>query len=97
MMPLDCSVNEDLDCGVHWHITLTTLLETNDSQKFSLAVPKETACSYICVFDPTFGPDAGVPCLQHILQDCKKLRSDYKEIHDKQGVLVPGLRSRKLH
>jgi len=76
MMPLDCSVNEDLDCGVHWHITLTTLLETNDSQKFSLAVPKETACSYICVFDPAFGPDAGVPCLQHILQDSKKVVSN---------------------
>jgi len=60
-------------------------------------MPKETAHSYKCLFDPALGPDAGVPCLQHILQDCKKLRSNYKEIHDKQGVLVPGLGSRKGH
>jgi len=32
VIPLDCSLNEDLHWGVHQHITLTTLLETNDPQ-----------------------------------------------------------------
>ena len=60
-------------------------------------MPKETAHSYKCLFDPALGPDAGVPCSQHTLQDHKKFMSNCKEIYNKQGVLVRGLRSRKGH
>jgi len=50
------------------------------------------------LFDPTLiGAEASVPCLQSILEDCKKFVSNCEEIRKAKGDTVPGLGSRKGH
>ena len=86
---------EDLHASMWHHATWRTLLENDDPWKFSLKMPKETACLYTCLFDLTLSYEVGVPCSWHILQDSKSFISDCKAIRDARGVVVPGLGSRK--
>ena len=95
MMPQDSSLFEDLHASMWHHATWRTLLENDDPWKFSLKMPKETACLYTCLFDLTLSYEVGVPCSWHILQDSKSFISDCKAIRDARGVVVPGLGSRK--
>ena len=62
-------VYSKMHAGVHCHATRTAAHDTNDPRRFSLGTLTEIlAWSYKHGFDPThIGPDAGIPCLKHIL------------------------------
>ena len=79
MMPLDSSLFEDLHAGICCHMTKTTLLPNDNPKKFSLATPKECTQAYTCIFQPS--NDLDIPCSRRILEDCKKIITNCKEVH----------------
>jgi len=88
MSLLDCSLNKDLHCGVHQHVTLTALLENNNSKSFSLANVKKLLPIKNTYSTPPSALMPGFPVHSAFYMIPKSL-------YNKQGVLVPGLGSRK--
>ena len=97
MMPLDSSLFEYLHAGVHHHVSITSLLENDNLQKFSLAISKQISHCYTHLFKPAHGTDTGIPTSKRIIQDFKKFVSSCLTIQKAQGVVVLGLGSRNGH
>jgi len=73
MIPLDCSLFEDLHAGVHRHVSTTYFLENDDPKMFSLASPTHISSAYTHLFKPAHGTGNGIPSSKQILEDCKNL------------------------
>jgi hypothetical protein len=96
-MPTDNSLNEEAHAGVRAHVARTILLMLDDPKKFSLATPKEIDRAYTRLFDPSLGPNQGIPCSRRIIEDCNKFVSSLEAIYDAKGTMVPGLGNRIGH
>ena len=80
MMPLDCSLFNDLHEAANRHVSLTHLLHKDDPKKFSLATPKEISRSYCRLW--TGGAEEGSPTCERIIQDCNKFVRNIQVIND---------------
>jgi len=94
LMPLDCSLNKDLDDAVMRHILLSAHLKKDDERKFSLATIKSGARAYRLLWDPAHGPHGGSPTTDRILNDINKVLTSLRAIYDANGRIVEGLGNR---
>ena len=59
-----------------------------DNRLITMTTPKEMACSYKLIFDPTTGV---APKSERILQELNKVVHALQVIYEAEGVYVPGL------
>jgi len=95
MMPLDCSLYNDLHEAARRHISRTHLLHKDDPKKFSLSTPKEISRAYCRLW--TCRGEEGSPTCQRIIQDCNKFVSNIQVINDAKGIMCAGLGNRRGH
>ena len=95
MMPLGCSLFNNLYEAAHRHVSLTHLLQKDDPKKFCLATPKEISRAYCRPW--TCGGEEGSPSCQRIIQDCNKFFSNIQVINDAKGIMCAGLGNRRGH
>jgi hypothetical protein len=92
MMPLDCSLNQDIHMAVSRHVIVTTDLADDDPKKFSTSTPKRGTSAYLRIWDPVSGT---APSSTRIIQDCGKVLSAMQAIYAARGAKVDGLGDRK--
>ena len=90
MMPLDSTLNADVDGSVRYHISLTTHLPEDDIRKFSMSTPKRGSRAYHRIWEE-------VPCSRRIIEDTDWFLTAIQVISDHDGKAVAGLGSRKGH
>ena len=96
MMPLDCSLNKDIDDVVARHIAYTHRLDEEDNLKFSRSTVKRQSRAYLRLFDPKLGVHAGVPCSKRIVEDVDRCFGPHLlSIFRAFGAAVHGLGSRQ--
>jgi hypothetical protein len=88
MMPLDCSLNQDIHVAVDQHVIYTTSLPESDEPKFSTFCPHRGTSTYIRLWHP--GEDGVAPSSERIVQDCNKILLAMKRIWDVRGIAVEG-------
>ena len=97
MMPLDCSLNKDVDCCVDRHIFATKHLydstkKVQDERIFSMATPKEITRAYKRVWNPKYiGPEEGAASSRRIIEDTDKFIVNCVAIAKHCGTVVQGL------
>eukprot|EP00957_Ditylum_brightwellii_P100685 7673287-Ditylum_brightwellii.AAC.1 len=72
---LDSNCNRDIHCAVLEHVCITSTMNKNDKQKFSVSSPKLQDNAYLMLWDPqlqtthSMGWEAGVPSSKRIVED----------------------------
>ena len=94
LMPLDCSLNKDLDDAVMRHVLLSSHLEKDDERKCSLATVKHGARAYRLLWDPEHGLHGGSPTTDQILNDINNVLTSLRAIYEAKGRIVEGLGNR---
>ena len=94
IMPLDSSLNWDIESSNDIHCLLTDHLPRDDPRRFGKATPKEISKSIARLYDPVIGV---VPCSRRIVQDCTRVLHALKMIVGAGGAIVPGLANRNGH
>jgi hypothetical protein len=101
MMPMDASLNKDVDDGVHRHIVFTNHLPADDPRKFSMSTPKRGLHAYLRVWNTPAvdgaAQEGGCPGSKRIIEDTDKFLFAIQEIRKFKGCIVPGLGERKGH
>jgi len=105
MMPLDASLNKDVDDGVHSHIVFTEGLASEDPRKFCMTTPLKGSFAYRRVWNSPVivGVENGVidpggtPSSKRIIQDIDKFTTSCMSIYKHKGTVVPGLGTRNGH
>ena len=92
-MPLDMSLNNDIQLNFSLHCAITGHLSDDDPRKFSMRTPKTIVCGIMRLW----GAEGNVPLLQRIIQDCDKALRDFRVVYRAGGKMVPGLANRRLH
>ena len=90
MMPMDSSLNKDVDDEVWYHVSLTTTLSEENPLKFSMSTPKRGASAYKRVWEQ-------VPSSRRIIEDTNKFVIAINVISEHQGRAVAGLGTRNGH
>ena len=91
LMPLDCSLFNDVNQSVNYHINITRNLSEEDDKKFSMSSMKRGVSAYLRILEPTIDPNAGCPSSKRICEDCSKWTVHLSIIKDHNGCAVPGL------
>lgn len=86
-MPLDCSLNKDLDDELWRHILYTRFLEEEDPRKFSISTPLRGSSAIRRVWENS------VPN-ERIKQDVYKVLTALPEVYKAKGCIVPNLGNR---
>ena len=95
MMPLDCSLNKDVDDCVKRHVCWTKTLAAGHPDRFDRSTPKLQTEAYLALLAPTNPPEGGALTSARILQDCTKCMGEHlRRIAEHHGACVPGLGSR---
>ena len=94
LMPLDASLNWDIDCSLNMHVLMTSHLKKDDPLKFSKATPKEISRAILKIYDPQKGV---APTSKRIIQDVKRVLTSIVTIVEAGGKVVPGLVNRNGH
>ena len=94
LMPLDASLNRDIDCSYDMHVLLTAHLDKEDPRKFRKDTPKHISKAILKLYDPITGV---VPRPKRILEDCWRVVSSLKTIVEAGRKIVPGLVNRNGH
>jgi hypothetical protein len=94
LMPLDASLNRDIDCSFDMHVLLTAHLKNDDPRKFRKDTPKNISKAILKLYDPITGV---VPKPNRIIEDCWRVISSLKTIVEAGGKIVPGLVNRNGH
>jgi hypothetical protein len=105
MMPLDASLNKDVDDGVHSHIVFTNGLAPDNPQKFCMTTPVRGSFAYRRVWNSPViaGSESGeidpggTPSSTRIIQDIDKFTTSCMSIYNHKGTVVPGLGTRNGH
>ncbi len=96
IMPLDSNLNKDIHEAVKTHSTYTNTLDRKDPKKFSISTAKRGQSAYRRVWDPSFGPDGGVPSIQRIMQDVDRIFDEViMKLVEARGVAVRGIGKRR--
>ena len=95
MMPLDSNLNKDIHEAAHSHCVYTADLPDTDPRKFSLNTPKRALNAYQRLWDPSLGPDAGVPSSKRIIEDVRRVVDEVlPRLFEARGATVKGLGTR---
>lgn len=94
LMPLDASLNWDIECSLKMHVLLTAHLDRNHKHKFRMDTPKEISKAIMKICDPVSGV---VPSSKRIIEDCKRVVKSAMTIVKAGGKIVPGLVNRNGH
>ena len=93
-MPLDNSLNNDIQSSLSLHCAITAHLDDDDERKFSLATPK----TIVRGINRIYGNEHGnVPSSHRIVQDCRKAIRAFHAVYMHGGGMVPGLANRNGH
>jgi hypothetical protein len=82
LMPLDASLNKDVDDGVARHCGITGFLKDNDPRKFLRDTPKRLNHAYVRVWE-------GWPESKRIVEDIDKFTLALHKIFEAKGVMIP--------
>ena len=94
-MPLDNSLNNDIQSALSLHCAITAYLPDDDERKFSFATPLTIVSGIRRIYnDPTC---SNVPCSKRIVQDCEKALTAFGAVYEHRGAMVPGLANRNGH
>ena len=93
-MPLDNSLNNDIQSSLSLHCAITAHLDDKDERKFSLATPKGIVSGTNRIYGNKHG---NVPSSTRIVQDCRKAIRAFHDVYMHGGGLVPGLANRNGH
>jgi hypothetical protein len=77
LMPLDASLNHDIDCSLDWHVMLTRHLHDDDVRKFQKGTPQEISRAIMRLCHPTTGV---VPSSRRIIEDVKRVLYSLEKI-----------------
>lgn len=100
MMPLDSSLNKDLDDCVALHVTYCNHMVSTDpgfDTRFSRSTSTLQDSTYGRLYDPSHGPHAGGMVSSRIIQDILKVLPACAVIAKARGICCPGLGSRNGH
>ena len=93
-MPLDNSLNNDIQSSLSLHCAITAYLRDDDPRKFSFATPS----TIVSGINRIYGNNGGnVPSSKRIMQDCKKALNAFGSVYEHGGKMVPGLANRNGH
>jgi hypothetical protein len=87
MMPLDCSLNQDIHVAVDQHLHAS--LPESDERKFSTSCPHRGTSAYIRLWH-----QRTAVAHERIVQDCYKMIFSDETIWDVRGIAVEGLGNR---
>ena len=93
-MPLDNSLNNDIQQSMSFHCAITAHLPTDDERKFSMDTPNTIASGIKQLVNPVTG---NVPSPKRIIQDVDKALRAFKSVYEHKGKMVPGLANRTGH
>ena len=99
-MPLDASLNKDIDDAVARHVAFCSLMLPSDDdydKRFSRLTPKLQGSAYLRIYDPAHGPHGGAPVSIRICQDVEKFVVALKAISTARGIAIPDLGTRNGH
>lgn len=94
LMPLDASLNWDIDCSLNMHVLLTTHLPNTHPEKFRKDTPLRISQAIMKLCHPETGV---VPSSRRIIQDCYRVLDSAVTIVKAGGKIVPGLVNRNGH
>jgi hypothetical protein len=105
LMPLDASLNKDVDDAVHRHIVWTNRMAEDDPEKFSMETPKKGSFAYRRVWNCPVVPGVatgetspdGALTSARICQDIDKFLTSALTIFQHKGIVVEGLGTRHGH
>jgi len=100
LMPMDSSLNKDVNDCVARHQSYTSLLTPTHpdyNKRFCRSTPALNHLAFSRIWDASLGPEAGAPTGIRIVQDCLKFFSSFLAIYEARGICVPGLGSRERH
>ena len=93
-MPLDNSLNADIQYAPSLHCALTAHLNDEDDRKFSMRTP----LTIVDGIRRLWGAQGGnVPSSKRIMEDCDRALRAFGEVYAHGGKMVPGLASRNGH
>ena len=94
LMPLDASLNWDIDCSLNMHVLMTYHLKFENPLKFRKDNPSEISKAILKLYHPETGV---VPSSKRIIEDVKRVLSSIKTIVEAGGKVVRGLVNRNGH
>ena len=94
MMPLDASLNWDIDSSLNMHSLLTAHLDKTHKYKFRKDTPNEISKAIMKICHPVTGV---VPTSKRIIEDCRRVVKSAMTIVKAGGKIVPGLVNRNGH
>ena len=94
-MPLDNSLNNDIQSALSLHCAITAHLDDDDPRKFSFATPSTIVSGIRRIYNDKIG--SNVPSSKRIVQDCKKALRAFGMVYEHRGGMVPGLANRNGH
>lgn len=93
-MPLDNSLNNDIQSSLSLHCAITAHLPDDDPRKYSFSTPS----TIVSGIKHLYGNDTGnVPSSRRIIHDCNKALQAFGVVHKYGGGMVPGLANRNGH
>ena len=92
-MPLDMSLNNDIQLSLPLHYTITDHLDKDNERKFSMATPKMIAKG----IQQLSGHDGNVPSSRRIMQDCDLALHAFRVVYRAGGKMIPGLANQSGH
>ena len=92
-MPLDNSLNADIQYALSLHCAITMYLEDDDERKFSMRTPS----TIVSAIDRLWGEQGNVPSSERIMHDCDLALRAFGVVYEHGGKMVPGLANRNGH
>ena len=93
-MPLDNSLNADIQYALSLHCAITAHLDDDDERKFSMATP----LTIVRGIRRLWGNEGGnVPSSRRICKDCDRALRAFGEVYRHEGKMVKGLANRNGH
>ena len=86
-MPLDNSLNQDIQVSLSLHCAITAHLPDADSRKFSMRTPK----TIVEGIDKIWGAEGDIPNSKRIMHDCDKALNAFGVVYRAGGYMVPEL------
>ena len=94
-MPLDNSLNNDIQLALSLHCAITAHLDDDNKRKFSFSTPSTIVSKIRRIYNDETG--SNVPLSKRIVQDCKKALRAFGMVYEHKGGMVAGLANRNGH
>ena len=94
-MPLDNSLNNNIQSALSLHCAITAHLDVGDVRKFSFSTPSTIVSGTQRICNNAAG--STVPSLERIVHDCDRALLAFGAMYKHNGGMVPGLANRNGH